>query len=107
AASAGASIGFSAFLTRKRFMSAGFRPTLWPTVFTIPAVALMLGLGAWQLQRLQWKEGLIAERTERIGAPPIPLPGPSDEISNLEYHRVQVSGELLHDKEIFLGARSL
>jgi surfeit locus 1 family protein len=88
-------------------MSAGFRPTLWPTVFTIPAVVLMLGLGAWQLQRLQWKEGLIAERAERISAPSIPLPGPSDQVSGLEYHRVQVTGELLHGKEIFLGARSL
>lgn len=88
-------------------MSTRFRPTLWPTLFTIPAVLLMLGLGAWQLQRLQWKEGLIAERTERTSAPPIALPGPSDDVSYLEYHRVQVTGEFLHDKEIFLGARSL
>jgi surfeit locus 1 family protein len=88
-------------------MNARFRPTFWPTVFTIPAVVLMLGLGAWQLQRLQWKEGLIAERTERIGAPPIALPGPKGDVSDLEYNRVQVTGEFQHEKEMFLGARSM
>jgi surfeit locus 1 family protein len=67
----------------------------------------MLGLGVWQLERLQWKEALIAERTERTGAAPIPLPGPNANVANLEYHRVQVTGEFLNDKEIFLGARSL
>jgi surfeit locus 1 family protein len=88
-------------------MNLAFRPTLWPTVFTIPAVILMLGLGVWQLERLQWKEALITERTERTSAAPIPLPGLDANVANLEYHRVQVTGEFLNDKEIFLGARSL
>ena len=29
-----------------------FRPTFWPTLFTIPALILLLGLGIWQVQRL-------------------------------------------------------
>ena len=34
-----------------------------PTLFTLAAVALVCaGLGAWQVERLQWKRGLIAER---------------------------------------------
>ena len=57
-------------------MNLHFRPTFWPTVFTIPAVLLMLGLGVWQLERLQWKKAIIAERTQRTSAAPIPLPGP-------------------------------
>ncbi len=88
-------------------MSLRIRPTLWPTVFTIPAVLLMLGLGAWQLQRLQWKTALITDRTERISASPIALPGPGDDPSGLEYRRVEAEGQFLHDREIFLGARSL
>ena len=88
-------------------MNLSFRPTFWPTVFTIPAVLLMLGLGVWQLQRLQWKEALINERVTRTTGAPIALPGPGDPVADLEYHRVQVQGEFLHDKEIFLGARSL
>ena len=88
-------------------MNLSFRPTFWPTVFTIPAVLLMLGLGVWQLQRLQWKEALINERVTRTAGAPIALPGPNDPVADLEYHRVLVEGEFLHDKEIFLGARSL
>src|ERR1700687_3115145 len=84
-----------------------FRPTLWPTVFTVPAVLLMLGLGVWQIQRLHWKEGLIAERVERTTAPAIALPGPNDDISAAEFRHVGLTGEFLHDKELFLGARSL
>ena len=84
-----------------------FKPTFWPTVFTVPAVLLMLGLGVWQLYRLQWKEALIADRTERMAAAAIALPGPDADIANMEYRHVAISGEFLHDKEIFLGARSM
>src|ERR1051326_8167134 len=84
-----------------------FRPTFWPTVFTVPAVLLMLGLGVWQIGRLQWKEGLIAERTERTTAPAIPLPEDGANLANAEYRHVSLTGEFLHDKEMFLGARSL
>jgi surfeit locus 1 family protein len=84
-----------------------FRPAFWPTVFTVPAVLLMLGLGVWQIQRLHWKEGLIAERTERTSAPAIALPGADADVGSLEYRHVTASGEFVHGKEIFLGARSM
>ncbi|HEV2079988.1 MAG TPA: SURF1 family cytochrome oxidase biogenesis protein [Allosphingosinicella sp.] len=32
-----------------------------PTLLVAAAVAVMIGLGVWQLQRAQWKEGLIRE----------------------------------------------
>jgi len=84
-----------------------FRPTLWPTVFTVPAVLIMLGLGVWQLERLQWKEAQIAERTERTTAAAIALPGPDADIGDAEFRHVTLTGEFLHDKEMLLGARSL
>lgn len=31
------------------------------TVLTTAAIALLIGLGVWQVQRLRWKEGLIAK----------------------------------------------
>ena len=84
-----------------------FRPAFWPTVFTVPAVILMLGLGVWQVERLQWKEALIAERTARLTAAPMALPGPDADIADAEYRHVSLGGEFLHDKEMLLGARSL
>ena len=41
------------------------------TASPLAALALLIGLGVWQLQRLQWKEGLIAEIEARTKAPPI------------------------------------
>lgn len=37
------------------------RLPLIPTIFVAAAVAVMIGLGVWQLQRAQWKEALIAD----------------------------------------------
>ena len=81
-----------------------FKPAFWPTVFTVPAVLLMLGLGVWQLERLQWKEALIAERTERTTATAIAVPASDADVANLEYRHLAGQGEFLHDKEIFVGA---
>ena len=53
----------------------GFRPQLWPTLFAVPIVLLCLGLGIWQIQRLHWKEGLIAAAAvAAVAAPPIAVP---------------------------------
>lgn len=41
-------------------------------------VAVLLALGAWQLQRRVAKQALIAALTERLAAAPMPLPPPSD-----------------------------
>lgn len=80
-----------------------FRPTFWPTVFSVPAVLLLIGLGIWQLQRLAWKEHIIETITARAGAEIAPLP-PNGAIDPdaLEYRRMRVSGRFLHDKEMHL-----
>lgn len=84
-----------------------FRPTLIPTLFTIPAVVFMLGLGTWQVQRLHWKQDLIADRTARLEAPPIALPEASAGPAEVEFFRVRVTGVFRHEREMYLGARSL
>ncbi|MES2835454.1 MAG: SURF1 family protein [Pseudomonadota bacterium] len=43
------------------------------TLAVIPAMVLLIGLGVWQVQRLHWKEGLIAEAEAARGLPPVPL----------------------------------
>jgi surfeit locus 1 family protein len=83
-----------------------FRPTFWPTVFTVPAILVMIGLSIWQVQRLQWKEGLIAERVERTTAAPITLPVAGTDLTPFEFRRVSVTGSFDHAHEFFLAARS-
>lgn len=45
------------------------------TIATALALALLLSLGVWQVQRLQWKERLIAEAEVAAKASPQPLSG--------------------------------
>ncbi|GGY50166.1 SURF1 family protein [Parvularcula lutaonensis] len=47
------------------------RPVLWAV--SAVAVAILLTLGTWQVQRLQWKTDLIATVEARIDSPPVPL----------------------------------
>jgi surfeit locus 1 family protein len=45
-----------------------------PTILVAAAVALMIGLGVWQLQRAKWKEGLLAQLAQAQTLPPIIWP---------------------------------
>jgi surfeit locus 1 family protein len=85
-------------------VATGFRPQLRPTLFALPIVLLCLGLGFWQVQRLHWKEALIAERAAALAGPAIPAPSADAAAYGLEFHHVVADGVLLNDKEIFLGA---
>jgi surfeit locus 1 family protein len=82
-----------------------FRPTLWPTLFTVPAMIMMVGLCIWQVQRLYWKEALIADRQARV-ATEVALPAVGADLAAAEFHRVRLEGTFQHDKELFLGART-
>lgn len=85
----------------------GFRPALWPTLITVPAVLITFGLGVWQVQRLFWKEGVIAERQEHVARPVLDgLPARFD-AAEQEFRRVRLTGSFVHDKELLRPARSL
>ncbi|MGN6569885.1 MAG: SURF1 family protein [Pseudolabrys sp.] len=44
------------------------------TLIMLVCLAILIGLGVWQLQRKVWKENLIAAMTSRLNAAPQPLP---------------------------------
>jgi len=82
----------------------GFRPRLWPTIIAVPIVLTCLGLDAWQVQRMEWKRGLIAEREAALALPSAAPPRTLDEARRMEFRHVTEEGVFLHDKEIFVGA---
>ena len=84
-----------------------FQPKLWPTLFTIPALITLIGLGSWQMDRLYWKEALIERLQERSTAEAIALPRWIENLEALEFRRVSVTGEFLHEHEFYLFNRSL
>jgi surfeit locus 1 family protein len=82
------------------------RSLLWPTIWSAFALLLLLALGTWQVQRLHWKEGLIAERNVALAAAPVPLPKTIDAARALEFHPVRADGEFLNNRELDLNAQS-
>jgi surfeit locus 1 family protein len=74
-------------------------------------VALMLALtglffmlGKWQLDRLAWKEGLIATVAERMHMPPLALPPVAEwvgfDAQTYQYRPVTVTGHFLNDQAV-------
>jgi cytochrome oxidase assembly protein ShyY1 len=45
-----------------------------PTILVLAAVAVMIGLGIWQLQRARWKDGLVARYARAETLPPLEYP---------------------------------
>jgi surfeit locus 1 family protein len=83
-----------------------FRPLLVPTLWLVPGLALLIGLGVWQLQRLGEKEALIASVQTGMAAPPVPLAEALQRgAADAEWRHVRVTGRFLHDKELYLFAQ--
>ncbi|HBR26414.1 MAG TPA: hypothetical protein DD732_05190 [Rhizobiales bacterium] len=80
------------------------------TALALAALAVLIGLGVWQLERLQWKEGLIAEIEARSTGAPITIAEAlaiARQGRDPDYYRVGVEGRFHHDKERYLFAQSL
>lgn len=74
-----------------------------PAVAAVIALAVLLGLGVWQLRRLGWKTGLIETIAARTTTPPVALP-PEEAwgtlaVADYAYRHVTLAGTFEHDKE--------
>ncbi|HUZ62100.1 MAG TPA: SURF1 family protein [Acetobacteraceae bacterium] len=50
-------------------------PRIWPAAIAVlAALCILVALGAWQMQRLQWKNAIIAAIAHAEQAPAVPLP---------------------------------
>ncbi|MDI6024964.1 SURF1 family protein [Corticibacterium sp. UT-5YL-CI-8] len=74
----------------------------------LATAVLLASLGVWQIERLQWKEALIARVEQRVGAEPVAAPGQADwsglSRDDSEYLRVRVEGRFLNDRETLTQA---
>jgi surfeit locus 1 family protein len=83
-----------------------FAPGLWPTVVTALGLAALLGLGTWQVERLHWKEALIAARQVQLAAAAAALPASADWRS-WDFRPVVVEGAFRHDLEQLFGVAAI
>jgi surfeit locus 1 family protein len=69
------------------------RNTIFALVLGLSGAGVLIGLGIWQLQRLQWKEGIIAGAEAMIAAEPVWLSGAKPpEPQEDRYRSVKVIG---------------
>ena len=82
------------------------RPSLWLSVFTSGALVALLALGVWQLQRLAWKESLIAERQDRLTAPAVTLAEALAEPEALTFRKLALRGQWRASQDLRLVSRT-
>lgn len=77
-----------------------FRPAL--SAATALGLAALVALGLWQLDRLRWKDALIAQVEQRVSAPPAPFDeavARAEAGEAMEYAPVTLAGVYAHDLE--------
>ncbi|MBA4749164.1 MAG: hypothetical protein H2057_00930 [Alphaproteobacteria bacterium] len=81
----------------------------WPTFFVVLAISFLLGLGTWQLQRLAWKEAMIAQINKQLAEPPVSIEevlSCASEPTACEFRKIVVTGHYEHDQEAHLYGRT-
>ena len=80
------------------------RPVAW--FFFLLCFGTTMALGTWQVERLQWKEGIIAALAEANVKDPITtLPADEKELDALQFRKVSLKGTWLGDREFHLAPR--
>lgn len=86
-------------------MTAMRKPPFWATALTVAGVSVLCTLGTWQLQRLEWKEGLLTKiNAHDDGA--LSALSVSDLTPENEFLKGRLNGRYLFDKEITLQPRT-
>lgn len=67
------------------------RRYFFPVVMGIVGTGILLSLGFWQVQRLDWKRGILREIETQISAPAVALPEVPTE-ADFEYRAVEFHG---------------
>ena len=80
------------------------RPLSKLTLAFLPAFAALIALGVWQIERLHWKEALIAQVNANMSAPPITLDRALAMGKDAQYRRVMLDGRFDNAKEAYAFA---
>ncbi len=84
----------------------GFRPRFWPTLITIVMMAIVIGLGTWQLHRRVWKTDLLATIAARMNSAPVALPVKIDNPPDWAFRSIHVTGHFDAAKALWLYGRT-
>ncbi|MGR3801951.1 SURF1 family protein [Marinibacterium profundimaris] len=79
------------------------RRILFLLLIGLAGTATLVWLGVWQMQRLAWKEDMLARIESEIGAAPVPLPD-NPTPATTPFLPVIVEGEILDDEILVLAS---
>ena len=79
-----------------------FRPHWSFTLIFLPFFAALVALGVWQIERLNWKLGLIAEMNHNLALPPLSLNAAMKLGDVAQYHNVALNGAFDNAKEAYV-----
>jgi surfeit locus 1 family protein len=79
-----------------------FRPLPVFTLVTVIALAILMSLGMWQVQRLHWKLGLIAQVNRNLTLPPVSLDAALAMGTAADYRHVALMGHFEHAREAYI-----
>lgn len=83
----------------------GSRRDLAFLALSVAAFAVLVWLGAWQVQRLHWKEDLIARMSDRTASEPLSVAEIEARLGageDVEFLRATATGRFVHDRELFV-----
>jgi surfeit locus 1 family protein len=83
-----------------------FRPLPALSAVALILLAALIGLGVWQLERLQWKLALIDQVNRSIAAAPLSLDQALALGPDAQYRRVTLRGRFDNSREFYLFATS-
>ncbi len=67
------------------------RKILFPLILGLSGCSVLISLGVWQVERLAWKEDILAGINARLSTDPVPLTFDVNEVDH-EYTRVTLTG---------------
>ncbi|HTK83530.1 MAG TPA: SURF1 family protein [Patescibacteria group bacterium] len=88
------------------------KPPVMATVLTLVSIAILCGLGTWQVKRLHWKQGILhqLEIAESMNSTPLvtytDIVARADEDDLKLIRNVSLRGRWLNDREVLLAPRT-
>jgi surfeit locus 1 family protein len=79
------------------------RALIFPLILGVAGLAILISLGFWQLQRLDWKAEILADIDSRIKAQPVTIPADPDPEAD-KYLPVTVQGQFVGKALHVLGS---
>lgn len=84
----------------------GWRGPRATLALALTGFVILIALGTWQMERRVWKTELIATMDAQLAAPPILISRFLAAHSTEDYRPVSATGIFLHDREMYLAART-